>query len=160
RYWTIAFGTAGLGAGLGAVYHGGLKAHHSLAGPAWTLITLFVAVTLSYLLAGTVAALQGAGRGRFWLWRRLAGRTPFAVSSAAGYGGLGTLVITESVTMAAILGLWVRAWRGGKPGAGTVVLAMAVSAAGGALRTLPIAVHLGWTLDGTVVYHLLQIPGL
>lgn len=160
RYWFAAFASAGIGALLGTLYHGGLKANATWGFPTWTVITLCVAATVSFLLAGTVALLVGGRQARLWLWLRMGGLGAFGVVALTGHAGLGTLLLTESLTMAAILGLWWRAWRRGTPGATTVLLAMGASALGGLLRVMPLTLHLGWTFTGTALYHLAQTPGL
>jgi hypothetical protein len=160
RYWCFAFAAAAAGALLGTIYHGGLKGNDELSFPTWTVITLLVATTISFLLAATVALLAGGRQARFWLWVRMAGLGAFTLAAATGHAGLGTLVVSESLTMASILVLWWRAWRRDLPGSGWVLLAMAASAIGGVVRILPISVSAGWTFDGTALYHLAQVPGL
>jgi hypothetical protein len=160
RYWCFAFAAAGAGALLGAAYHAGVKTDGRVGSTSWTLITLCLAVMVSFLLAGTVATVVGPDRGRFWLWLRSAGLTVYAVAALSGHAGLGSLLASESLTMAAILVLWWRAWRRGVPHSEVVVLAIATSAVGGAIRVMPIEFTLGLAFNGTALYHLAQIPGL
>lgn len=160
RYWCAAFAAAAAGALLGAAYHAGIKADTTFGPFTWTVITLCLAVMVSFLLAGTVATLVGPNRASFWLWLRSAGLALYAIAALSGHAGLGTLLLSESLTMAAILLLWGRAWRRGVPRSGTVVLAIATSAIGGAIRVAPISLRLGWTFNSTALYHLAQIPGL
>jgi hypothetical protein len=160
HYWSAAFASAGVSALLGTIYHGRLKADPTIGFPLWTIITLWVAVTVSFLLSGTVATLVGAGRARFWLWLRTVGLGAFVVVALTGHAGMGTLLLTESATMTAILVLWLRALRQGRPGAGLVVGAIGLSAVAGALRVSPLSFTLGWEFTPTALYHLVQIPGL
>ncbi len=160
RYWCAAFAAAAVGALLGAAYHGGIKSDATVGPFTWTVITLCLAVMVSFLLAGTVAIVVGPNRASFWLWLRSAGLAVYAVAALSGHAGLNTLLLSESLTMTAILLLWWRAWRRGVPRSGTVVLAIAASAIGGAIRVAPISLRLGWTFNSTALYHLAQIPGL
>ncbi len=67
----------------------------------------------------------------------------------------------ESVTMAAVVGLWLHGWHAGHPGGGRMVAGIAASAAS-AVVFLPPAGFLVRTVgpDASSVQHLGQIPGL
>jgi hypothetical protein len=68
--------------------------------------------------------------------------------------------MAESVTMAIVVGLWVRALLVGSPGASRIVLALVLSAVAGCTTLIPEDVTGLIGLDPSSVYHLAQIPGL
>ena len=72
-----------------------------------------------------------------------------------------TLILTEGLAMALVIGLWVRAWQKEHPGVGLVLATFMVSLFAAALKTSSLPLTLGiWEFDPNSIYHLAQIPGL
>jgi len=72
-----------------------------------------------------------------------------------------TLILTEGLAMALVIGLWVRAWQKEHPGVGLVLAASMVSLFAAASKASSLQFTLGsWEFDANSIYHLAQIPGL
>jgi hypothetical protein len=119
---------------------------------------MMVVVAVSYLLAATVHEVLGPGRGRvFWVLRS-AGLAAYATLALTGHAGIGAILLSEGVTMVAVLALWGLAAARRHPLAGPVILALAASGAAAAAKAAPPDVTGMVGLDPTSLYHLAQIP--
>jgi hypothetical protein len=159
-HWVRAFAWTAAAALAGAVHHGVVTYSDTWADPSWALISGLVVVAISYILAATVLEVLGQGHARtFWLLRS-GSLVAYAVVALTGNAGIEAILLCEGVTMAAVLGLWALALRGGHPKARAVMVALVASMAAGAVRAMPAA----WVpipgFDPTALYHVAQIPGL
>jgi hypothetical protein len=153
-WWTAAASCAGF------VHHGWVRPSSPLADPSAAAINGLVIMALSYLLAATVHEVVGAGRRDVFWSLRLASLVVYAALAVSGRPGAGSLVLAESVTMAIVVGMWVRALVAGRAGAHRVVWALVTSAVAGCTTMLPERVTGVVGLDPSSLYHLTQIPGL
>ena len=160
RYWTWGLVTIGFGALLGGIYHGSLIDDPGLADPSWTAITIIVAITVSLLLAATVESVLGEGQTRLWMMLRFATLGAFTIVALLGEAAITTLLYVESLTMAAVIGLWVYAALKGQRGSRLMLAAILASGGAAVLRFAPISFHLGWEWDPDSLYHVAQVPGL
>jgi hypothetical protein len=124
------------------------------------VISVFVVVAVSYLLAATVAEVLSPGRVRaFWLLRSL-GVLAYVALAASGRGGIGAILACESLTMASVLALWLWAAYRRHPLAVRMLFAIGASGAA-ALANLTSADLLRPVgLDPASLYHLTQIVGI
>jgi hypothetical protein len=159
RYWAFASFSIALGALVGGIYHGHIV-EGDRADETWTLITIIVAVTVSFLLAATVNSVLGSEKNRLWMTLRLVSLGGFVLLALAGHGGLQTFFYLESVSMLAVLGIWVYAWQRGQEGASLILAAIFVSGVASVFRFLPVGFEAGWHWDNDAIYHIAQIPGL
>lgn len=159
-HWRAAFWWFGVAALAGAVHHGTIVRWTQAAQVSWAVISVFVVIAVSYLLAGTVVEVLGPGRARaFWLLRAI-GVLAYVAMAATGRAGIGAILVCESLTMASVLALWLWAAYRHHPLALPMLLAIAASAAAAAAN-LPRADLLRPVgLDPTSVYHLAQIAGI
>jgi hypothetical protein len=162
RYWPLTFLTAGGSSLVGAAHHLLFAGSRRASDLSWLAVGVLVAVAISALLAATATALLDRARALLVIRLRIAGLAAYLSATAVlGIGRATPLVLCESVTMGAIVGLWLWAWQAGRPGAGRMVAGIAASAASAAVFLLPAGVPvrvLG--LDASSVQHLGQIPGL
>lgn len=157
--WRATFAWTAAAALAGFVHHGWITFHHALAGPSFAVVSAMVVVAVSYLLAATVFEVLGPGRRRaFWVLR-VASLGAYAALAASGRAGPSSILMAEGVTMALILGLWLRALRAGHPLAPRVVVAFSASAAAAIVQALPPSARVAG-LDPVSLYHLAQIPGI
>ncbi len=91
---------------------------------------------------------------------RLASLGGFVVLALAGHGGLSTFFYLESVSMLAVLGIWIYAWSRGQENASLILAAIFASGAAAIFRFLPVGFEAGWDWDHNAIYHLAQVPGL
>jgi hypothetical protein len=159
RYWAFACFSIAAGALVGGVYHGHLI-DGSRSDDVWTVITIIVAVTVSFLLAATVNSALGREKARLWMALRLVSLGGFVILALAGHGGLSTFFYMESVSMVCVLGIWVYAWTRGQDGASLILAAIFASGAAAVFRFLPVGFEAGWDWDHNAIYHLAQVPGL
>ncbi len=160
RYWAWGLVTIGFGALLGGIYHGSLIDDPALADPSWTAITIIVAITVSLLLAATVESVLGEGQTRRWMILRFATLGAFAIVALLGEAAITTLLYVESLTMAAVIGLWIYAALKGQRGSRLMLAAILASGGAAVLRFAPLGFHLGWEWDPDSLYHVAQVPGL
>ena len=162
RYWAMTWWSAGAGAFAGAAHH--LVFNHSAraADLSWIAVGVLIAVAISYLLAATAVVLLDERLARLVIRARIAGLLAYAVvMGVVGIGRAEPLVLSESVTMAAIVGLWCYGWLTGRPGAGRVVVAIAVLAVSAVFLAIPAGIFpAGVGLDPRSLQHLGQIPGV
>jgi hypothetical protein len=163
RYWALMFWTAGAGAIAGTAHH--LLFHGSpLAGDlSWVVVGVLVAVAISYLLAATAVELVDPRTARAFIWLRIGGLLAYlVVITTLGVGRTMPLVLSESVTMASIVGLWCYGLHKGHPRARRMLVAIAVSALSALAVVLPAqqAIHAHTGMDGRSLQHLAQIPGV
>jgi hypothetical protein len=162
RYWTLTFLAAAAGSLVGATHHLLFTGSRRASDLSWLAVGVLVAVAISYLLAASATELLDRRRARLVIRLRIAGLLAYLLATAvAGIGRATPLVLCESVTMAAIVGLWLHGWHAGHPGAGRTLAGIAACAASAAAFLLP-AGYLARTvgLDASSVQHLGQIPGL
>jgi hypothetical protein len=162
RYWALMWWSAGAGALAGAAHHL-VFSHSRLASDlSWVVVGVLVAVALSYLLAATATATLDERWARAVIRVRVAGLLAYAAWMAiAGIGRTAPLVLSESVTMAAIVGLWCYGLYVRRPEAGRVLIALAVLALSAVFFVLPAGIFPASVgLDARSLQHLAQIPGV
>ena len=160
-HWRWAFVFIGLGAVLGGVHHGFLIDNPTAADISWSAILLIIAVSISFILAGTAATVLGEGPGRFLLALRFVSVAALFVLALFGRVSVPALLITEGLAMIVVLALWLHALRLGQPYAGLFLSAIAVSLMAGAVRgSSANVVFVGLELDTNTLYHLAQMPGV
>ena len=101
--WRNTFAFIGIAGLMGSVHHGFLKPYPMIATASWSAISLAVAIALSFLLAATVAAVLGEGRGRVLLGVRTACLVASLVLAILGRMTILTLLITEGFVMVMVV---------------------------------------------------------
>ncbi len=158
RWFFVWIGIAGL---WGGFHHGFIVGHETLAALSWSAISLFVAVAISYLLAASVNTVLGKGRGHPLLAVRAISLAVFFSLVVSGNASVITLMLTEGLAMALVIGLWVHAWRKDQPAVGLVLAAIMVSMLAAGLKASSLQFTLGgWEFDPNSLYHVAQMPGL
>ncbi len=162
RYWALTFLSAGAGSLVGAAHHLWFADSRRASNLSWLAVGVLVAVAISYLLAASATELLEPRRARLVIRSRIAGLLAYlAATVVAGIGRATPLVLCESVTMAAIVGLWLHALRARRPGAGRMVTGIAACALSAAFFLVPAGVLARTVgLDASSLQHLGQIPGL
>ena len=84
----------------------------------------------------------------------------YAALAVTGHYGVTTILACESVTMAAVVVLWIVALRRRDPRARSMVIAFVVSAAAGVTRAVPEGATRVVGLDPVSLYHLAQMPAM
>lgn len=163
RYWALMLWSAGAGALAGAAHHLLFEGSRHASDLSWIVVGVLIAVAISYLLAATATEILGRRLARLFIGVRIAGLLAYVVGLAAvGIGSrTAPLVVGESVTMAAIVGLWLYALYAGRPGAGRMLVAIAVCALPAIFFAIPAGALSGAVgLDARALQHLGQIPGV
>lgn len=160
HYWRAAFWWAGAGALGGFVYHAVLVRWPAVATVSWAILSVMVVLAVSYLLAATVVEVLGPGQGRaFWVLRSV-GLLAYAGLAASGHPSITAMLACESLTMTAVIALWVWAAYRRHPRAGPVLLAFTASLMAAGARALSPNVTEHVNLDPNSAYHLAQIVGM
>ncbi len=158
RWFFVWIGIAGL---WGGFHHGFIVGHETLAALSWSAISLFVALAISYLLAASVNTVLGKGRGHPLLAVRAISLAVFFALVVSGNATVITLMLTEGLAMALVIGLWVHAWQKNQPAVGLVLAAIMVSILAAGLKASSLQFTLGgWEFDPNSLYHVAQMPGL
>ena len=162
RYWPLTYLCACASSLVGAAHHLLFAGSQRASDLSWLAVGVLVAVAISYLLAATATVLLDRPRALLVIRLRIAGLVAYLSATAVlGIGRATPLVLCESVTMAAIVGLWLWARHAGRPGAGRMVAGIGASAASAAVFVLPASYPVRAVgLDASSVQHLGQIPGL
>lgn len=162
RYWALMLATAGAGGLAGAAHHLVFAGSRRSSDLSWVAVGVLVALAISYMLAATATELLDRRVARLFIGLRVAGLVAYLVALVvAGIGRTAPLVVSESLTMAAIVGLWAYALVAGDPRAASMLAAIAACAASAVVFAVPAG-----TLAGTVglgapaLQHLTQIPGV
>ena len=158
RWFFVWIGIAGL---WGGFHHGFIVGHETLAALSWSAISLLVALAISYLLAASVNTVLGKGRGHPLLVVRAISLAVFFALVVSGNATVITLMLTEGLAMALVIGLWVHAWQMNQPAVGLVLAAIMVSMLAAGLKASSLQFTLGgWEFDPNSLYHVAQMPGL
>lgn len=162
RYWALIWWSAGAAAFAGAAHHLVFSSSPRAADLSWVVVGVLVAVALSYLLAATATATLDERWARVVIRVRVAGLLAYAAWMAiAGIGRTAPLVLSESLTMAAIVGLWCYGWYAGRPEAGRMLVTIGVLALSAVFFVLPAGIFPASVgLDARSLQHLAQIPGV
>jgi hypothetical protein len=162
RYWALMWWSAGAAAFAGAAHHLVFSGSARAADLSWVVVGVLVAVALSYLLAATATATLDPRWARVVIRARVAGLIAYAAwMGIAGIGRTAPLVLSESATMTAIVGLWCYGRYAGRPEAGRVLVAIAVLALSALFFVLPARIFPASVgLDARSLQHLAQIPGV
>jgi hypothetical protein len=162
RYWAAMLWSAGAAAVAGAAHHLLFHGTRRASDLSWVVVGVLVAVAISYMLAASAAELFGRRLARIVIGLRVGGLLAYLVVIATtDVGRTGPLLLSESVTMTAIVGVWLYALRVRYPGAGPMLAAIAVCALSAVFFAFP-AGTLSSTvgLDARSLQHLGQIPGV
>ena len=159
-HWRLSFLFIGLAAILGGVHHGFIGPDSATGAVSWAVISLSIAVAISFLLSATIASVLGEGRGRPLLAIRGVSLLAFFIVVLLGRATISTLVITEGLAMIMVVLLWLHAWRLEQPGVALVLVAIGASVLAAAVRGSSVDVTLGWEFDTNALYHLAQMPGI
>ena len=85
----------------------------------------------------------------------------FFLLVVSGNATITTLMLTEGVAMAIVVGLWVYAWQKEQPGGSLVLAAIFLSLLAAALKASSAQITLaGWEFDPNSLYHVAQMPGI
>ena len=160
HHWRLSFFFMGLAAILGGVHHGFIGPGGTSAAVSWAVISLSIAVAISFLLSATIASVLGQGRGRPLLVIRGVSLLAFFILAVLGRATIVTLLITEGLAMTVVVLLWLHAWRLEQPGAGLILIAIGASLMAAVVRGSSLHVTLAWEFDSTALYHLAQMPGI
>lgn len=162
RSWSLAFASFGAAAVAGVAHHLLFAGSRLASDLSWLSVGILVAVAISALLAATAGELLSGPVARAVVALRTAGLAAYLLAVAIGGIGRTTpLVLSESVTMAAVVGLWVHGLRAGHPAAARMLVAIAVCALPSVLFAVPAATLTGAVgLDAAALQHLGQIPGV
>jgi hypothetical protein len=127
----------------------------------WSLTGVLVAVAISLFLAASATELLDRRLARLVVGLVTLILAGYVLAAGLGAGGTRSLVVSESVTMAAIVGLWARAAYAGRPGGGLLLLGIVLSAASAVFYAVPAGTLRGLLgLDALSLQHVAQIPGL
>ena len=160
HHWRLSFLFIGFAAILGGVHHGFIGPDETPGAVSWAIISLSIAVAISFLLSATIASVLGEGRGRPLLVIRGVSLFAFFILVILGRASIPTLLITEGLAMTMVVLLWVHAWRLEQPGVALVLVAIGASVLAAAVRGSSVHVTLGWEFDTNALYHLAQMPGI
>jgi Family of unknown function (DUF6962) len=162
RYWALTFLSAGAGSLVGAAHHLLFAGSPRASDLSWLAVGVLVAVAISYLLAASATELLDPRPARLVIRLRVAGLLAYLTATVvAGIGRATPLVLSEAITMAAIVGLWLYGLRARHPGAGRMVAGIAACALSAAFFLVPAGVLTRTVgLDASSLQHLGQIPGL
>jgi hypothetical protein len=161
RYWEATYWLGAASAFIGVTHHL-VFAHPQLAADlSWVAVGVALCLSLSALLAATAVETLSAPTARTVIRIRSVGLIGYAVFAATGRGNLGALLTCESITMLAVIALWVNGARDGHPQAPRVLVGMVLMAAATLAFTPPgLALGTWLRLDSGSFEHLLQIPGM
>ena len=158
RWFFVWIGIAGL---WGGFHHGFVVGHETAAAFSWSAISLLVAIAISYLLAASVNTVLGKGRGQPLLAIRAISLAVFFSLVVSGNAIVITLMLTEGLAMALVIGLWLHAWQKDQPAVGLVLAAIVASGLAAALKASSLQFNMGgWKFDPNSLYHVAQMPGL
>jgi hypothetical protein len=162
RYWALMLWSAGAGALAGAAHHLVFDGSRRASDLSWVAVGVLVAIAISYMLAASATVLLDRWLARLFIRLRIAGLIAYLVVIATlGIGRTKPLVLSESVTMAAIVGLWLYALSVRHPGAGRMLIAIAVCALSAVFFAFPAGTLSNAVgLDARALQHLGQIPGV
>lgn len=163
RYWAMMFWSAGAAALIGAAHHLLFADTPAASDASWIAVGVLVAVAISYMLAATAVEILDRRLARVFIGVRVVGLLGYLGGVLLlGAGSRTTpLVVGESVTMAAVVGLWAYALYAGHPGAGRILVAIAVCALPAVFFALPDDALVGAVgLDARSLQHLGQIAGV
>lgn len=162
RYWALMWWSAGAGAFAGAAHHLVFSGSPRASDLSWVLVGVLIAVALSYLLAATATANLEPRLAGAVIRVRVVGLLAYVAWMAiAGIGRTTPLVLCESATMAAIVGLWFYGLYTGRRQARQVLVAFAMLALSAVFFVLPAGVlPSSYGLDARSLQHLAQIPGV
>jgi hypothetical protein len=161
RYWPATYWLGAASAFIGVTHHL-VFAHPQVAADlSWIAVGVALCLSLSALLAATAVETLSAPAARTVIRIRSVGLVGYAVFAATGRGNLGALLACESLTMLAVISLWLIGARDGHPQAPRILAGMFAMAAA-TLAFTPPGLALGdWLrLDPGSFEHLLQIPGM
>jgi hypothetical protein len=161
RYWPLTFWAAGAGAYAGVTHHLLFQDSRRSADLSWVAVGLLIALAMSYLLAASAAELVSERVGRLFLRIRIAGLVTYVlVISIIGVGRTLPLVLSESLTMASVVGLWLYGLYVDHPRAARMLVAIGGCALSAAALAIPTGVRDAIGIDGRSLQHLAQIPGV
>src|SRR3954469_12322548 len=152
--------SAGAAALAGAAHHLLFHGTRRASDLIWVVVRVLVAVAISYMLAASAAELFGPRLARLVIGLRVGGLLAFLlVITTTDVGRTGPLLLSESVTMTAIVGVWFYALHVRHPGAGLMLAAIAVCALSAVFFALPAGILVSTVgLDARSLQHLGQIP--
>lgn len=162
RYWALMLWSAGAAALAGAAHHLLFHGTRRASDLSWVAVGVLVAVAISYMLAASAAELFGRRLARLVIGLRVGGLLAYlVVITTTDVGRTGPLLLSESVTMTAIVGLWLYALHVRHPGAGQMLAAIAVCALSAVFFAFPAGtLSSAVGLDARSLQHLGQIPGV
>ena len=162
RYWALMLWSAGAAALAGAAHHLLFHGTRRASDLSWVVVGVLVAVAISYMLAASAAELFGRRLARLVIGLRVGGLLVYlALIATTDVGRTGPLLLSESVTMTAIVGVWFYALQVRHPGAGRMLAAIAVCALSAVFFALPAGMLVSTVgLDARSLQHLGQIPGV
>ena len=162
RYWALIWWSAGAAAFAGAAHHLVFSSSRRAADLSWVVVGVLVAVALSYLLAATATENLEQRLAGAVIRVRVVGLLAYAAwMGIAGIGRTTPLVLSESLTMTAIIGLWCYGLYAGHRQAGRVLVALGVLALSAVFFVLPAGIFpTSVGLDARSLQHLAQIPGV
>jgi hypothetical protein len=162
RYWALMLWSAGAAALVGAAHHLLFHSTRRASDLSWVVVGVLVAVAISYMLAASAAELFGRRLARLVIGLRAGGLLAYLVVIATTHvGRTGPLLLSESVTMTAIVGVWFYALQVRHPGAGQMLTAVAVCALSAVFFAFPAGILSSTVgLDARSLQHLGQIPGV
>ena len=161
RYWEATYWLGAASAFIGVTHHL-VFAHPQIAADlSWIAVGVALCLSLSALLAATAVETLSAPAARTVIRIRSVGLVGYAMFAATGRGNLGALLACESITMLAVIALWVNVARDSHPQAPRVLVGMVLMAAATLAFTPPgLALGTWLRLDSGSFEHLLQIPGM
>lgn len=160
RYWEATYWLGAASAFIGVTHHLVFDKPQLAADLSWIAVGIALCLSLSALLAATAVETLSPSTARTVIRIRSVGLVGYAIFAATGRGNLGALLACESITMLAVIALWVAA-RNDHPQAPRVLVGMVLMAAATVAFTPPGLALGGWVhVDSGSFEHLLQIPGM
>lgn len=161
RYWPATFWFGALSAYIGVLHHLVFAGHRRAADASWAGVGIALCLAMSALLAATATEVLAPRSARNILRVRAVSLIAYALFAASGRGNLSYLLGAESVTIIAVLAIWVIGQMRGHPQAtnmliGIGAMALATLAFSGPGRGFGEMIG----LDSGSLVHVLQIPGM
>jgi hypothetical protein len=161
RFWPATFWFGALSAYIGVLHHLAFAGHRREADASWAFVGIALCLAMSAMLAATATEVLPPHTARTILRVRVGSLIAYALFAVSGHGNLSYLLGAESVTIIAVLTIWVIGATRGHPQAtnmliGIGAMALATLSFSGPGRGFGEMVG----LDSGSLVHVLQIPGM
>ena len=158
--WLSALAAFGVSALLGAAAHG-LALDDQVRDAVWQPLFALLCLAVALFVVGAAADWRGERLGRTFLPALLVVAAAVYLATWLTGGDFRVFLAFEAAGLLLAIAGYAGLAAQGRPGAGLVATALAVSLAAGAVQASgPFSIRLGWTFDHNGVYHLVQLVGV